>query len=195
MSTVNKTQHIIYDENKNEILNYFETSADQVKMDDSNVKTILGSLSTLATTVKTSVINAINELHNRTLGIKGITTSTSVTETGYAADATTVAALNTNLEWKQYTGNFDSFIPTALNVNYEITIPELVGANEILIPWDYDTSHIIKGYTVRFNSYLNSNYNYYGFVIHNSSTGKLTASWISKGSMQNFNKPKAIWYR
>ena len=44
MSTVNKTQHIMYDENKNEILNYFETSADQVKMNDSNVQTTLGSL-------------------------------------------------------------------------------------------------------------------------------------------------------
>ena len=44
MSTVNKTQHIMYDENKNEILNYFETSADQVKMDDSNVQTTVTAL-------------------------------------------------------------------------------------------------------------------------------------------------------
>jgi|GEM_PF-2062886 len=38
--------------------------------------------------------------------IKGITTSTSATETGYAADATTVAALNQSLSdknWKQKT--------------------------------------------------------------------------------------------
>lgn len=40
--------------------------------------------------------------------IKGITTSTSATETGYAADATTVAALNQSLgddKWKNWNGS------------------------------------------------------------------------------------------
>ena len=38
-----------------------------------------------------------NTVQNNLGAIKGITTSTSVTEEGYAADATTVAALNNNL--------------------------------------------------------------------------------------------------
>ena len=38
-----------------------------------------------------------NTVQNNLGAIKGITTSTSVTETGYAADATTVAALNESL--------------------------------------------------------------------------------------------------
>ena len=38
-----------------------------------------------------------NTVQNNVGAIKGITTSTSVTEEGYAADATTVAALNNSL--------------------------------------------------------------------------------------------------
>ena len=39
-----------------------------------------------------------NTVQNNVGAIKGITTSTSVTEEGYAADATTVAALNNSLD-------------------------------------------------------------------------------------------------
>lgn len=39
-----------------------------------------------------------NTVQNNLGAIKGITTSTSVTETGYAADATTVAALNNSIK-------------------------------------------------------------------------------------------------
>ena len=55
--------------------------------------------------------------------IKGITTSTSATETGYAADATTVAALNQslgNITYKKYNNSIDLKKYTS---NNKYTIP------------------------------------------------------------------------
>lgn len=67
--------------------------------------------------------------------IKGITTSTSATETGYAADATTVAALNQSLD-KKYT--IVAVNDTVDNIS--------IGANGT-VQVDFTKFKSVKGYT------------------------------------------------
>ena len=85
-----------------------------------------------------------NTVQNNVGAIKGITTSTSVTEEGYAADATTVAALNNSLDTikiktDQFTGvntDVNGVYQTSLSINSRKVLSARCNVvNAIVIPY------------------------------------------------------------
>ena len=140
-----------------------------------------------------------NTVQNNLGAIKGITTSTSVTEEGYAADATTVAALNNSLiQVTIQKGSTYKF--SKIGKKRILQLDGIIGASFLNLDFSAHKPNFISGETCYYHAESSGNYYMARVVINTDGSpgGTIITSTTSYVLMSNSSNGKLYgtieWY-